>query len=89
MKEFQNKNDIHNATAASIFDVEINAVEPEMRKIAKIMNFGVLYGLSPYGISQQTGLTSQQGQKFIEAYLFIFFTILSNYFFGSKFSNYI
>ena len=68
IKEFQNKNDIHNATAASIFDVEINAVEPEMRKIAKIMNFGVLYGLSPYGISQQTGLTSQQGQKFIEAY---------------------
>jgi DNA polymerase-1 len=39
-----------------------------MRKIAKIMNFGVLYGLSPFGISQQTGLTPQQGQQFIEAY---------------------
>ena len=68
MKEFQNKNDIHSATAASIFNVTTSAVEPDMRKIAKIMNFGVLYGLSPYGISQQTGLTPQQGQKFIEAY---------------------
>ena len=68
IKEFQNKNDIHSATAASIFDVEINSVASDMRKIAKIMNFGVLYGLSPYGISQQTGLTPQQGQQFIEAY---------------------
>ena len=68
IREFQNKNDIHSATAASIFDVGINNVNADMRKIAKIMNFGVLYGLSPFGISQQTGLTPKQGQEFIEAY---------------------
>lgn len=68
IREFQNKNDIHSATAASIFDVGINNVNADMRKIAKIMNFGVLYGLSPFGISKQTGLTPKQGQEFIEAY---------------------
>ena len=39
-----------------------------MRRIAKIMNFGVIYGLSPYGISQQTGLTPDQGKIFTETY---------------------
>ena len=68
IEQFHNKNDIHSATAASIFKVEINEVTSDMRKIAKIMNFGVLYGLSPFGISQQTDLTPQQGQEFIEAY---------------------
>ncbi len=68
IEQFHNKNDIHNATAASIFEVELNAVKSDMRKIAKIMNFGVLYGLSPFGISQQTDLTPQQGQQFIDAY---------------------
>ena len=68
IEQFHNKNDIHSATAASIFKVEINEVTSDMRKIAKIMNFGVLYGLSPFGISQQTDLTPQQGQEFIDAY---------------------
>ena len=39
-----------------------------MRRIAKIMNFGVIYGLSPHGISQQTGLSAKEGKMFIEAY---------------------
>ncbi|MQG38968.1 MAG: DNA polymerase I [SAR202 cluster bacterium] len=68
IEQFNNKNDIHNATASSIFEVGINDVTSDMRRIAKIMNFGVLYGLSPFGISQQTGLTPEQGQKFIDAY---------------------
>jgi DNA polymerase-1 len=68
IKEFQDNHDIHSATAAAIFNVGINDIDQDMRKIAKIMNFGVLYGLSPFGISQQTGLTPKQGQEFIEAY---------------------
>ena len=39
-----------------------------MRRIAKIMNFGVLYGLSPFGIRQQTGLSAEEGRKFIDSY---------------------
>ena len=68
IEQFINKNDIHSATASSIFHVGINEVTSDMRRIAKIMNFGVLYGLSPFGISQQTGFTPQQGQEFIDAY---------------------
>ena len=68
IEQFINKNDIHSATASSIFHVGINEVTSDMRRIAKIMIFGVLYGLSPFGISQQTGFTPQQGQEFIDAY---------------------
>ena len=65
---FHNGEDIHAATAASVYDVPIDDVTDEMRRIAKIMNFGVLYGLSSYGISQQTGLTSEEGAAFIQTY---------------------
>ena len=46
----------------------MDEVEPEMRRIAKIMNFGVIYGLSAFGISQQTGLSPDQGKEFIDTY---------------------
>ena len=65
---FQNGEDIHAATASSVYDVPIDNVTDEMRRIAKIMNFGVLYGLSSYGISQQTGLRSEEGAAFIQTY---------------------
>ncbi len=65
---FRNGEDIHAATASSVYDVPIDQVSPDMRRIAKIMNFGVLYGLSPFGIRQQTGLTPDEGRKFIDTY---------------------
>ncbi len=65
---FRNRQDIHASTASSVYDVSIDKVDSEMRRIAKIMNFGVVYGLSPFGISHQTGLTPEAGQKFIDAY---------------------
>ncbi|MCH8185218.1 MAG: DNA polymerase I [Chloroflexi bacterium] len=68
LEAFQNGEDIHAATASSVYDVPIDDVTDEMRRIAKIMNFGVLYGLSSYGISQQTGLTSEEGSAFIKTY---------------------
>jgi len=43
-------------------------VNSDMRRVAKIMNFGVLYGLSSFGISKQTGLTREEGKRFIEEY---------------------
>jgi DNA polymerase-1 len=51
-----------------MFDVPINDVDSEMRRIAKVLNFGVIYGLSPHGISQQTGFSREEGAKFIESY---------------------
>jgi len=65
---FRAHEDIHSATAALVFGVERNKVTPDMRRIAKIMNFGVIYGLSPFGIQQQTGLSPEEGKNFIEAY---------------------
>jgi DNA polymerase-1 len=65
---FRAREDIHSATAALVFGVERSGVTPDMRRIAKIMNFGVIYGLSPFGIQQQTGLSPEEGKRFIEAY---------------------
>ncbi len=68
LEAFHRGDDIHAATASQVYGVALNEVTPDMRRIAKIMNFGVIYGLSPFGISQQTGLSHEEGQKFIETY---------------------
>ncbi len=68
MTAFRNGEDIHAATAASVYDVAIGDVDSEMRRVAKIMNFGVLYGLSPFGIRQQTGFSAEEGRQFIDTY---------------------
>ena len=68
LEAFHNGEDIHAVTASSVHDVPIEDVTTDMRRIAKIMNFGVLYGLSAFGISQQTGLAPDEGAKFIETY---------------------
>ena len=68
MSAFLNGEDIHAATAASVYDVPIVDVDSEMRRVAKIMNFGVLYGLSPFGIRQQTGFSAEEGKAFIDTY---------------------
>ena len=66
VKAFINGEDIHNSTAKLIYDTD--EVSKEQRRIAKILNFGVLYGLGPHGVSQQTDLTRQQGKEFIDLY---------------------
>ena len=68
MAAFLNGEDIHAATAASVYGVAISDVDSEMRRVAKIMNFGVLYGLSPFGIRQQTGFSAEEGKAFIDTY---------------------
>ncbi len=68
MSAFRNGEDIHAATAASVYGVGIGDVDAEMRRVAKIMNFGVLYGLSPFGIRQQTGFSAEEGRQFIDTY---------------------
>ena len=68
LEAFRGGLDIHDATASSAFGVPLEQVDADMRRIAKIMNFGVIYGLSPFGISQQTGLSAEQGRAFIDSY---------------------
>ena len=65
---FKRGEDIHAATAALMNNVPIDQVNGEQRRIAKVLNFGVIYGLSPHGISQQTGFSREDGARFIESY---------------------
>ena len=65
---FRRGEDIHSSTASLMFEVAINQVTSDMRRIAKILNFGVIYGLSAHGIAQQTEFNREEGAKFIENY---------------------
>ena len=68
LEAFQRGEDIHASTASLMFAVALNEVDAEQRRIAKVLNFGVIYGLSAHGISQQTGFSREEGASFIEAY---------------------
>ncbi len=65
---FRNGEDIHAATASGAYGVSIDDVQPEMRRVAKMMNFGVIYGLSAHGLSQRSGMERKDAQAFIDAY---------------------
>ena len=65
---FRRGEDIHSSTASLMFEVPINEVTSDQRRIAKILNFGVIYGLSAHGISQQTEFSREEGTRFIENY---------------------
>ena len=65
---FRRGEDIHSSTASLMFEVPLNEVDSDMRRIAKVLNFGVIYGLSPHGISQQTEFSREQGKDFIDTY---------------------
>jgi DNA polymerase-1 len=65
---FRRDEDIHRATAAQVFGVEPAKVTPDMRRVAKTVNFGVIYGMSGYGLEQATGLSREEASQFIAAY---------------------
>lgn len=65
---FQNGEDIHRATAAKVFDVPLDEVSREQRSNAKTVNFGIIYGVSAFGLSNQTSLSRSESAALIEAY---------------------
>ncbi len=65
---FSENLDIHRITAANIFQVNEALVTPTMRSAGKTVNFAVIYGQTPYGLSQQLGVSQQQAKKYIEQY---------------------
>lgn len=69
MQAFINDEDIHTATAMKVFNVEPNEVDATMRRQAKAVNFGIVYGISDYGLSQSLGITRKQAKQFIDDYL--------------------
>jgi len=65
---FLRDKDVHAATASRIFNVPPDKVIPEMRRVAKTVNFGVIYGMSDYGLEQATSFSREEAAQFISAY---------------------
>jgi len=65
---FDRGEDIHASTAATVMDVPLSQVTPEMRRIAKSINFGLSYGMGAYGLAQRTGLSHEEAAEFIANY---------------------
>ena len=65
---FQADLDIHQATAAEIFAVDLQSVSAEQRRSAKAINFGLIYGMSAFGLTRQLGITRGDAQEYIELY---------------------
>jgi DNA polymerase-1 len=65
---FANNQDIHASTAALIFDVPIDQITPEMRRQAKTINFGVIYGMGAFRLANELGISNSEAQKFIDEY---------------------
>ena len=72
IEAFQKEEDIHTFTASKIFQVREDQVTPQMRAVGKMVNFSVIYGVSPYGLSQRTGLAYEQAQRFINEYFSLY-----------------
>ncbi|WP_294818450.1 DNA polymerase I [uncultured Flavobacterium sp.] len=68
VKAFQNKEDIHASTAAKVFNVPLAEVTREQRSHAKTVNFGIVYGVSAFGLSNQTSLSRSESKDLIDAY---------------------
>ena len=68
IESFQRNEDIHKSTAAKVFNVTLNEVTREQRSHAKTVNFGIIYGVSAFGLSQQTNLTRSESKELIDAY---------------------
>ena len=66
---FRNDLDIHTKTAMDVFHVEADAVTSDMRRAAKAVNFGIVYGISDYGLSQNLSITRKEAAEFIDRYL--------------------
>ncbi|MEW6002525.1 MAG: DNA polymerase I [Nitrospirota bacterium] len=65
---FKNNLDIHARTASELFVIPMDKVPPDMRRVAKTVNFGVIYGISPFGLSETLSISKEDAKKYIEQY---------------------
>ncbi|HEV2962064.1 MAG TPA: DNA polymerase I, partial [Candidatus Angelobacter sp.] len=68
VEAFRRGDDIHSLTASQVFGVPPMLIDAEHRRRAKAVNFGIVYGLSPFGLAQQLGIEQREAKKFIDAY---------------------
>lgn len=67
-RAFREGKDIHAETASNVFSVPLQNVTPELRYRAKAINFGIIYGISPFGLARQLGISRESANKYINAY---------------------
>ena len=68
LEAFRTGVDVHTATAAKVFCVVLDAVTPEMRRKAKMVNYGIAYGISAFGLAQRLGIPRREGAEIIDQY---------------------
>ena len=71
-KAFMNNEDIHSLTASQIFNVDIKKVKEDQRRKAKAINFGIIYGISQYGLAKQINVSNHEAEEFLNAYFLKF-----------------
>ena len=67
-KAFTNKEDIHSLTASQVFNVDIKKVNENLRRKAKTINFGIIYGITQYGLAKQISVSNEEASEFINSY---------------------
>ena len=72
IEAFKEGKDIHAKTASDIFKISIDAVNSNMRRIAKAVNFGIIYGISSFGLAQNLNISAKEAKEFIETYLYTY-----------------
>tara|TARA_B100000427_G_scaffold169646_1_gene141073 strand:- start:673 stop:3447 length:2775 start_codon:yes stop_codon:yes gene_type:complete len=71
-KAFLNNEDIHSLTASQVFGVSIKKIDSDMRRKAKAINFGIIYGISQYGLAKQIGVSNNEAEDFLNSYFLRF-----------------
>ena len=85
-KAFSNKEDIHSLTASQVFNVPLKKVDQNLRRKAKTINFGIIYGITQYGLAKQISVSNEEALEFINSYFKKFPEIKEymNYIFGRR-----
>ena len=71
-KAFKNNEDIHSLTASQVFNIDIKKIDQDKRRKAKAINFGIIYGISQYGLAKQINVSNNEAEDFLNAYFFKF-----------------
>jgi DNA polymerase I - 3''-5'' exonuclease and polymerase domains len=71
-KAFNNNEDVHSLTASQVFNVDVNKIDTDKRRKAKAINFGIIYGISQYGLAKQINVTNTETEEFLKSYFLKF-----------------